>query len=273
VRTDSDLAAYLRDIRGTPLLTADDERELGSRIARGDPQARDRFVRAYLPLVVSIAKGYAGRGLPLSDLIGEGNVGLLRAVARLDPSRRTRFANYAVYWIKQSIRRALLNKTRPVRLPERLEHLLGRWHRARARLWEELGRAPTEEELTEAARLSGKELEALRKALPLLRNVSPQGLQGQRGRSLDDTLSDSRGGGPDAVVAGREERCRVRDLLGRLDGRKALVLCLRFGVGGEGPLTLKDVGARVGLTQEGVRQVEKVALAELARKLRRPGEN
>src|SRR5215831_9223915 len=126
MRTDPDLVAYLRDIRGTPLLTADDEKELAGRVARGDPQARDRFVRANLRLVVKIAKGYAGRGLALADLVAEGNLGLLRAVDKFDPSLGYRFGTYARLWIKQAIRRALVNHTRTIRLPADLERLLGR---------------------------------------------------------------------------------------------------------------------------------------------------
>jgi RNA polymerase primary sigma factor len=272
MRTDSSVEAYLRDVRGTPLLTADGERELARGVARGDPQARDRFVRANLRLVVAIARGYAGRGLPLADLIGEGNLGLLRAVARFDPSRETRFANYAAYWIRQSIRRALHNTARTVRLPDRLEHLLGRWRRAQAGLRGELGRDPTEEEVALALGLSGKELDALRKALPLLHSASLQRDQGEGGLSLEDTLSDPREG-PAAAAAKAEDLPRVRAMLEGLGGRKALVLRLRFGLSGEGPLTLKDVGARLGLTPEGARQIEKGALTALARKLGRPGEN
>jgi RNA polymerase primary sigma factor len=271
VRTDPDLAAYLRAIGGTPLLTADDERELGGRIARGDPQARDRFVRANLRLVVKIAAGYVGWGLPLQDLIEEGNLGLLRAVEAFDPSLNTRFGTYASYWIRQSIRRGLAATAHPARLPERVVRLLGRWRRARAGLRQELGRDPTEEELAGASGLSGKELGALRQALPLLRSAGPEGVEEERGLSLEGTLPDARCRGPEAGPAAEEERRRVREAVEALDGRKALVLRLRYGLGGEGPVTLKEVGRRLGLTQERIRQIEKDALADLAEKVRPDG--
>lgn len=271
MRTDPDLAAYLRAIGGTPLLTADDERQLGGRIARGDLRARELFVRANLRLVVRIANGYVGRGLPLPDLIEEGNLGLLRAVARFDPARGTRFAAYAACWVSQAIRRALSSTARTVRLPERLEHLLGRWRRARAGLRQGLGRDPTEDEVAGAAGLSGKELNALRQALPVLRSAAPSGVQKEKGLSIEDTLPDAHDRGPGAGPEEEEERCRVRKVVEVLGGRKALVIRLRFGLGGEEPLTLKEVGERLGLTSEGVRQIEKQALADLARRVRRDG--
>jgi RNA polymerase primary sigma factor len=256
------LDAYLRDIRRMPLLSAEQEREVAYRVANGDREARDRLARANLRLVVSIARGYAGRGLPLQDLIEEGNLGLLRAVEAFDPSMNTRFSTYASYWIKQSIRRALTGTARTIRLPAHLHHLLSRWRRADAALREELGRAPADDEVARRLGLAGKRLRTI---LHVLRNqqAGPSGLDEDR-PSIDVLLPDPRGKAPEAEVADEEEKRKALGLLDELDRRKALVLRLRFGLEGDEALTLEEIGDRLGLTRERVRQIEKQALAELA---------
>jgi RNA polymerase primary sigma factor len=251
------LHAYLRDIRRTPLLTADQEREVASRVANGDREARDLLARANLRLVVSIARAYVGKGLSLQDLIEEGNLGLLRAVEGFDPDRNTPFSTYASYWIKHSIRRALTRTARTIRLPAHLQHLLSRWRRADAALHEELGRAPADEEVARRLGLAGK---TLRTVLHALRNqhACPEGT------AVDLLLPDPRCKAPEEEVAEEEEKRKALGLLAELDHRKALVLCLRFGLEGGGALTLEEIGGRLGLTRERVRQIEKQALAELA---------
>src|SRR5438445_2420103 len=143
----SPLETYLREINETPLLSADEEKQLAYRIEEGDSEARDHMVRANLRLVVNIARGYAGKGLGLQDLIEEGNLGLLRAVEGFDPSMNTRFSTYASYWIKQSMKRAVVNTAKTIRLPAYMVELLTKWRRATAVLQEELGRAPLEQEI------------------------------------------------------------------------------------------------------------------------------
>ncbi|MCA9237625.1 MAG: sigma-70 family RNA polymerase sigma factor, partial [Planctomycetales bacterium] len=152
------LETYLREINETALLTAADERELATRIGEGDLAARDRMVRANLRLVVNIARGYAGKGLALQDLIEEGNLGLLRAVEGFDPAMGTRFSTYASYWIKQSIKRALINTGKTIRIPAYMVELLSKWRRANARLTEELDRTPTPEEIARVLGLPKKKL-------------------------------------------------------------------------------------------------------------------
>jgi RNA polymerase primary sigma factor len=261
-RPDPQLDAYLRDIRRTPLLTAGQEREVTSRVANGDREARDLLVRANLRLVVSIARGYAGRGLPLPDLIQEGNLGLLRAVEGFDPDRNTRFSTYASNWIKQSIRRALTRTSHTIRLPAHLHHLLSRWRRTDAALREELGRAPTDDEVARRLGLAGK---TLRTVLHALRNqqACPE-WPGEERPVVDLLLPDPRGKAPEAEVTEEEESRKALGLLEELDRRKALVLRLRFGLEGDEALTLAEIGDRLGLTRERVRQIEKQALAELA---------
>src|SRR5712664_1287386 len=152
----SPLETYLREINETALLSADEEKQLAYRIEEGDNAARDRMVRANLRLVVNIARSYTGKGLGLQDLIAEGNLGLLRAVEGFDPSMNTRFSTYASYWIKQSIKRAVINTGKTIRIPAYMNELLIKWRRATAKLTDELGRAPTQEEVASSLKLSKK---------------------------------------------------------------------------------------------------------------------
>ena len=158
----SPLETYLREINETPLLNAEEEKELAYRIEVGDGEARDRMVRANLRLVVNIARSYTGKGLGLQDLIEEGNLGLLRAVEGFDPSMNTRFSTYASYWIKQSIKRALVNTAKTIRIPAYMVELLAKWRRATSKLQEELGRPPTQEEVAKSLNLPKKKLNIIK---------------------------------------------------------------------------------------------------------------
>src|SRR5579871_6492117 len=181
----SPLETYLREINDTPLLSAQEERDLAYRIEDGDSEARDHLVRANLRLVVNIARGYAGKGLGLEDLIEEGNLGLLRAVEGFDPAMNTRFSTYASYWIKQSIKRAIINTAKTIRLPAYMEELLKKWRRASAQLQDELGRTPTQEEIAASLDLSKKKLNIIQKAIRIY-NATPQNDQSSPGWSLDE---------------------------------------------------------------------------------------
>src|SRR5215467_6005849 len=161
----SPLETYLREINETPLLNAEEERQLAYRIEDGDSEARDRMVRANLRLVVNIARSYTGKGLGLQDLIEEGNLGLLRAVEGFDPSMNTRFSTYASYWIKQSIKRAVINTGKTIRIPAYMNELLVKWRRATAKLQDQLGRTPTQEEIAAYLKLPKKKLTIIRKAI------------------------------------------------------------------------------------------------------------
>ena len=259
----SPLEAYLREINETPLLKVDEEKHLAYRVEAGDSAARDHLARANLRLEVNIARSYVGKGLGLEDLIAEGNVGLLRAVEGFDPSRNTRFSTYASYWIKQSIRVALDNTAKTIRLPTYVERLLAKWRWASAELQEGLGRAPTEEEVAHELGLPKKKLNIVKKALRI-HNGGPQGNREEEGGTLDELLPDLRCQAPDTALADRDELRQVLGLLEAMGAREATVLRLRFGLGGEGPLLLKEIGARLGLTRERVRQIEREALAALA---------
>src|SRR6266480_2519143 len=192
----SPLETYLREINETPLLNADEEKELARRIEEGDKEARDRMVRANLRLVVNIARSYSGKGLPLQDLIEEGNLGLLRAVEGFDPGMNTRFSTYASYWIKQSIKRALVNSAKTIRIPAYMVELLSKWRRATVKLLDELGRTPTPEEVAVELGIPKKKLGIVKKAIRVY-NSAPQTDQAETGWSLDEMLMDGHTKTPD----------------------------------------------------------------------------
>jgi RNA polymerase primary sigma factor len=258
----SPLETYLGEINETPLLTADQEKQLARRIEAGDSEARDHMVRANLRLVVNIARSYTGKGLGLQDLIAEGNLGLLRAVEGFDPSMNTRFSTYASYWIKQSIKRAVINTGKTIRIPAYMNELLVKWRRATARLQDELGRTPTYEEIAQSLKLPKKKLNIIKKAIRIY-NATPQTDQAD-GRSIDETLMDDDSRTPETDIVKADDLQQVMDLLDKMDKREAAVLRLRFGLDGEEPKTLKEIGDRLGLTRERVRQIESEALGKLS---------
>ncbi len=265
------LETYLREINETALLSADDERELAEGIAQGDVRARDRMVRANLRLVVNIARGYAGKGLGLQDLIEEGNLGLLRAVEGFDPNMGTRFSTYASYWIKQSIKRALINSAKTIRIPAYMVELLSKWRRANARLSEELGRTPTPEEIARVLGLPKKKLPIIKKAIRIY-NSTPQTDQTEAGWSLGEMVMDERLKSPEDELVEHDVLKHVLEMIKTMDPREATVLKMRFGLDDTQPHTLKEIGEELGLTRERVRQIETEALGKLGEGLKDPRE-
>ncbi len=262
----SPLETYLREINETALLTADQEKDLARQIGEGSTAARDQMVRANLRLVVNIARGYTGKGLALQDLIEEGNLGLLRAVEGFDPTMNTRFSTYASYWIKQSIKRALVNTAKTIRIPAYMVELLAKWRRATNKLSDELGRPPTHEEVAKLLGLPKKKLNIIKKAIRVY-NAAPQSDQTEAGWSIDEMLMDSRAKTPDTEMVETDDLKHVLILLEKMDKREATVLRMRFGLNDEEPKTLKEIGECLGLTRERVRQIESEALAKLSEDL------
>jgi RNA polymerase primary sigma factor len=258
----NDLQAYFQNISQTSLLTSAEERVLAEGIARGDRDARSRMIRANLRLVVKIAREYVGRGLALDDLIGEGNLGLIRAAEDYDPRFGTRFSTYASYWIKQAIRHALINTTATIRLPAHMYGMLNRWRRAQRSLTRERGREPSFEEVAAHLGLSEMQKGLLVKAHRASQLKLESSLSDDDGAWSADRSTDSREG-PDAALELSDERNDVLRRMDRLDERERFVVTLRFGLQDELPQTLREIGRRLGVTREWVRKIELRAVSKL----------
>ena len=272
VKSQSPLETYLREINEVSLLNAEEEKELGRRIRdHSDSEARDRMVRANLRLVVNISRSYTGRGLGLQDLIEEGNLGLLRAVEGFDPEMNTRFSTYASYWIKQAIKRALVNTAKTIRIPAYMVELLAKWRRESARLQDMNGRPPTHEEIAKALNLDKRKLAIVKKALRIYNAVmnTDSTQRPDQALSIDEMLADENAQSAEMILTQAQDLAKMNELLEQMDPREALVLKMRFGlIDGEEPKTLKEIGEQLGLTRERVRQIEAEGLSKLSEALR-----
>jgi RNA polymerase primary sigma factor len=262
---DQPLALYFREVARIPLLCAADEYALAVRVRAGDREARTQLIKANLRLVVSIARTYCARGVSLEDLIEEGNVGLLRAVASFNPERGCRFSTYATYWVRQAMRLALTTN-RMIRLPARLSFLLSRWRLLLAETLTEPHRQPSEPELARRLQVPRKKLAVLRHA-DRVAGVTHLNTEDDDDWTRSRTLVDERVSPPDVPLCRQEEQQRVRLLLDQLEEREAMVLRLRFGLDDQQPRTLQAVGNHLGVTRERARQLELQALNKLRRLL------
>ncbi|GJM25849.1 MAG: hypothetical protein DHS20C16_22640 [Phycisphaerae bacterium] len=275
----------MKQINQAPLLTPEEEKELGAKIQavytaadrfknkeitlaekeqiESDGQgARDRMVKSNLRLVVNIAKKYSHRGMLLNDLIEEGNLGLIRAVEGFDPKQNTRFSTYASWWIKQSIKRSLINGVQPVHIPAYMVEMIARWRQTMDRFVEKEGRSPSLEELADLMEIPLKKAKIVRRAVKAF-TARPQASSGDDAMGLGEILADERTPDPGKALFEESEASLIRELLSQIDEREAKILRLRFGLDDEEAMTLKDIGARVGLTRERVRQIEAGALRKL----------
>jgi RNA polymerase primary sigma factor len=263
----SGLQLYLRQINESPLLTADEEKSLARLIINdNNPAARERMVRSNLRLVVNIAKNYIGRGLALPDLIEEGNIGLLKAVEGFDPENGSRFSTYASWWIKQAIKRALINSVQPIHIPAYMVEMMSKFRQAMRELEDRLGRLPSIDELSEYMKMSPKKLRIIRKAVKAYHSPTQfigATINGSDELTINDVVADTHNPGPDQQVLDNDELQQLFLLLDRIDEREARILKLRYGLDGGDPMTLKEIGEQIGLTRERVRQIEHEALRKL----------
>ncbi len=264
--TDTGFQLYLREIARFPLLTIEDEIRLAARIKVGDAEARSEMVRCNLRLVVKIARDYQGLGLPLLDLISEGNIGLMKAVERFDPAKGGKLSTYAAWWIKQSIKRSLANQSKTIRLPVHLVDKISKIRRVATQMSEELGREPTDDELAEEIGMNPAKVSQLKVAA-----IRPASLDAPIGddesTEFGEMVGDAEAMDPFELLRDKDLRDEVGDLLDTLDERERKIINSRFGLDGEKPSTLEEVGERFGVTRERIRQLQNIALHKMRKAL------
>lgn len=263
---DFSLRMYLREISETPLLTPEQEVELAGRIQRGDEAAREQMIKANLRLVVKIAKDFEGMGLPLLDMINEGNIGLMRAVERFDPTKGAKLSTYAAWWIKQSIKRGLANQGKTIRLPVHLVDRVAKIRRTALQLHEELGREPTDAEVAEVLGMTAERVTELIQA-----SYRPASLDAPVGEDDDtrvaDMVKDENATTAYQDLEALTRQDLVRELVDQLDPRELTIIRYRFGLDGGPERTLEEVGQKFGVTRERIRQIQNVALTKLRRQI------
>ena len=257
---------YLKEIGQTPLLTIEEENHLAARIKKGDKAARERMIKANLRLVVKIARDYEGYGVPLLDLISEGNIGLMKGVERFDPSKGAKLSTYSAWWIKQAIKRALANQGKTIRLPVPVVDKLFHIRRAEARLQEAFGREATDEEIADDLDTTPEKIRELRTA-----SQRPASLEAPLGYDSDnrvaDVVADENAEDPYDELEGKANTSMLREVLKELDPREVTILRYRFGLDGDDEKTLEEVGRKFGLTRERIRQIQEIALKKLRKKI------
>src|SRR5271154_2375616 len=261
---DTSIRLYLREIGQVKLLTPDEETQLAARIKKGDKKAREHMIKAKLRLVVKIARDYEGIGLPLLDLISEGNIGLMKAVERFDPKKGGKLSTYGSWWIKQSIKRALATQSKSIRLPVHLVDKISKMRRIGMRLQEELGREPTDEELADELGMTAARVQQMRMAA-----IRPASLDAPIGdddsNNFSDVVQDENATSPYENLEDKTISGMLQDMVKHLDEREATILRYRFGLDGGMEKTLEEVGVKFGVTRERVRQIQNLALKKLRR--------
>jgi RNA polymerase primary sigma factor len=264
--SDFGLKRYLQEIGQFPLLTPEQEVELAGKIKKGDTAARERMINANLRLVVTIARDYANLGLPLLDLISEGNIGLTKAVERFDPTKGAKLSTYAMWWIKQSIKRALANQSKTIRVPVHLADKLAKMRRVSLQMSDELGREPTDEELGEEIGIASEKVARLKSV-----GIRPASLDApiadNDSTEFAEVIGDDQAQTPFELLRDKNLRSEMDGLIEVLDAREKKIISHRFGLDGGKPKTLEDVGRDFGVTRERIRQLQNIALAKLRRAL------
>lgn len=264
--SDSSLKLYLREISKTPLLTAEEEVSLAERIKNGDEKARTHMISANLRLVVKIAQDYSNYGMPVTDLISEGNIGLMKAVERFDPAKGGKLSTYAAWWIKQSVKRALANQSKTIRLPVHLVDKIAKMRRAEVKLHEELGREATNEEVAFEMNTTPQRIAQMRAA-----SIRPTSLDAQIGDEDSNTygeiVEDEAAETPYEQLEDKTVTDMLHDLVETLDPRELTILRYRFGLDGGQERTLEEVGEKFGVTRERIRQIQNIALRKLRKRI------
>lgn len=259
---DTAIKLYLREIGQVKLLTPQEEIQLAARIKKGDKRAREHMIKANLRLVVKIARDYEGIGLPLLDLISEGNIGLMKAVERFDPAKGGKLSTYGSWWIKQAIKRALANQSKTIRLPVHLVDKISKMRRMGMQLQEELGREPTDDELAEALQTTAARITQMRMA-----SVRPTSLDAPIGdddsNSYSEVVQDENAETPYEMLEDKTVSGMLAEMVTKLDPREATILRYRFGLDGGSERTLEQVGEKFNVTRERVRQIQNIALRKM----------
>ena len=264
--SDSSMKFYLREISKTPLLTIEEETQLAERIKAGDMEARDHMIRANLRLVVKIAGDYFGYGLSMSDLISEGNIGLMHAVERFDPEKGGKLSTYSSWWIKQSIKRALANQSKTIRLPIHMVDKIARMRRITSMLTEALGREPTDDELAAEIGLPRHKVAMLKQAAQRPTSLDAPVNEGEA-TEYGDIISDESASDPLEALTDKNMHDQIDGLLSILDERERRIIDGRFGLNGLKPMLLEDVGREFGVSRERIRQLQNSALAKMRQAL------
>jgi RNA polymerase primary sigma factor len=262
--SETGIKIYLQEISGTPLLTVQEEIELAARIGEGDQKARAWMIKANLRLVVKIAHDYSNFGLPLLDLISEGNIGLVKAVERFNPGKGGKLSTYGAWWIKQSIKRALANQSKTIRLPVHLVDKISKMRRVSLQMSKELGREPTDEEFAEEIGISSAKLSQLKTV-----SIRPASLDAPIGdddsTEFGEIVGDEDAQTPFELFRDKNMRDELSELLAVLEDREREIIFKRYGLDGGKPKTLEEVGKKFGVTRERIRQLQNIALAKLRR--------
>jgi RNA polymerase primary sigma factor len=266
--SDRTLSLYIREISKTPLLTREEEVALAERVLAGDKEARTQMINANLRLVVKIAKDYSGYGLPLSDLISEGNIGLMTAVDRYDPDKGAKLSSYASWWIKQSVKRALANQGKTIRLPVHAVEKIARVRRITTLMTEALGREPTNEERSEETGIPMKKLSMIRQAAQRPTSLDAPLNEGEQ-TNFGDVIGDETALDPLEALTSSNLHDQLDELLGLLDERETKIINSRFGLNGKKPMNLEEVGREFGVTRERIRQLQNKALEKMRYALHR----
>ncbi len=264
--SDNGMKIYLREIGQIDLLTPQQEIELAARIKNGDAEARSIMIRANLRLVVKIAHDYANLGLPLLDLISEGNIGLMKAVERFDPAKGGKLSTYAAWWIKQSIKRSLANQSKTIRLPVHLVDKISKMRRVSMQMSEELGREPTNDELSEEIGIPIAKIAQL-KTVAIRPASLDAPISDDDSTEFSEIVGDDDAHTPFELLSEKNMLSEVDDLLEVLDDREKKIIFARFGLDGGRPKTLEEVGKKFNVTRERIRQLQNIALTKLRKAL------